>query len=128
MSQEIFSPSSSLDGLWHALYGSAVGGTGYLLLRKGKVLGCDNQYFIEGSYEVCADGTVKALIAVDHFSGEPRTIFGDFGFLKLMNYTAELTGKADPFGLIVLAGQVNGNPDLVISVRLARLLPGVGAA
>ena len=114
--------SIELDGLWYAIYGSSLGGNGCVLLRQGKVLGCDNQYFIEGSYQLSSEGTVTVSVVIEHFSGEARTIFGDCEPLTLTKYTVELSGRACT-SFVVLTGHVEKHPDLVISVRLIRLLP-----
>jgi hypothetical protein len=115
--------NKSLDGMWHALYANALPGLGYIMLRSGKVLGCDARYFIEGTYEVSAEGKVTVEIALSHYRGEPRTIVGDSGPVILTSYSVYLSGEIDAAGTLLLTGFVNGNRDLFTSAQLIRLIP-----
>jgi T3SS negative regulator,GrlR len=65
-------------GMRYLLCSSA--GEGIVLLRNGFILGCDNQYFYEGRFEVDGDGGFRALVTVSHYAGDRAVcIFGEFG-------------------------------------------------
>jgi hypothetical protein len=113
----------NLDGAWQADFGSDLSGQGVVLLRNGKVLGCDHQYFYDGTYETEGNGTIKAHITVEHYAGEPRSIFGDFGpSVALVGYRVELHGVAVG-GRVQLNGTINGDPDRALVIMLTRLMP-----
>jgi hypothetical protein len=46
---------NQFDGAWRAVYAQSLWGEGLVLLRSGKLLGCDEQYFFEGNYSVSDD-------------------------------------------------------------------------
>ncbi len=117
---------NSLDGAWHAVFGSALAGEGIVLLRNGTVLGCDNQYFYEGNYEPAGDSGIQARINVSHYASDrPTSIFGDFGPLTLKRYHAELRGALTADGSLHFRGAMNGDPDRELVVTLTRLVPRV---
>jgi hypothetical protein len=62
---------NKVDGAWYAVFGSKLAGDRMVLLRNGTLLGCDNQYFYEGVYELGDDGTLRARIKVSHYCRAP---------------------------------------------------------
>jgi hypothetical protein len=111
-----------LDGAWRTRYAQTGWGTGFVVLRKGRLLGCDNQYAYEGTYQTVG-GHLTAHLEVEHYAGEPRSIFGGFGELTLVQYVADLTATEVGEKVIAFDAVVNGNPNLSFKVRLERLMP-----
>lgn len=110
------------DGAWRAVFGSELAGEGIVLLRNGTVLGCDHRYFYQGNYETASDGSITARIRVEHYAGEPLSIFGEFEDLTLVSYQTELRG-VEVAGAVQLNGTVTGDPGRALVVTLIRLLP-----
>jgi len=110
------------DGAWQADFGSDLSEQSVVLLRNGKVLGCDHQYFYEGTFSIGTDGTIRAHIKVEHYAGQPRSIFGDFGTLALVSYQTDLRGVVER-GKVHLMGSINGDPNKTLVVTLTRLMP-----
>ncbi len=116
---------NGFDGAWHPIFAAQLGGEGIVLLRNGAILGCDNQYFYEGSYELDGAGTFRARVKVSHYAGDRAvSIFGEFGpFATLESFQAELRGVRDSNGRLQLNGDVTGDPDRRLAVILTRLVP-----
>jgi T3SS negative regulator,GrlR len=115
---------NSFDGAWHAVFGSALAGNGVVLLRNGTILGCDNQYFYEGTYKVAGDAAIEAWVKVSHYAGDrPVSIFGEFGSATLESYQAELDGTLRADGRLHLKCAMNGDPDRELAVMLTRMIP-----
>ena len=104
-----------LEALWSVEFVSNVQsfGSGIVVLETGRVLGGDAQYFYVGSYLV-ENGTVKATVTINHYSGPPNTIFGEAKSVTL-NFSG--TPAHNNFEL---QGAVAGNPALTVSVRFTR--------
>jgi hypothetical protein len=114
---------NNLDGAWYAAFGSKLAGDGMVLLRNGTLLGCDNQYFYEGAYELGDDGRLRARIDVCHYAcDQPVSIFGSFESLTLERFQADLQG-VEVAGRLLLNGTVNGDPERTLAVSLTRFLP-----
>jgi hypothetical protein len=111
------------DGAWRALYAERLWGEGIVVLHNGELLGCDSQYVYRGNYDTSSGATLTAHLEVQHYAGEPRSIFGEFGAVRLIKYTADLTSIEVQERVVVFEGTMNGNPDLIFRVRLERLLP-----
>jgi T3SS negative regulator,GrlR len=114
--------SNELDGAWHAVYQEALSGEGVVILRSGKLIGCDQQYFFEGDYSALVDGHVSATIHVNHFAGEPRSIFHRGDTVRLVEYSAKLEGRIEGNRLL-FEGEVDYSP-LRFRVALTRQIPG----
>ena len=103
-------------------------GEGIVLLRNRFILGCDDQYFYEGSY-VLDDGAFRALVKVSHYAGDRAvSIFRDSGpFATLESFHAELRGAQDSNGTLQLSGGITGEPDrrLAVAVALSRIVPNL---
>src|SRR5690349_23562412 len=84
---------NQVDGAWRALYAERLWGEGLVVLRSGKLLGCDPQYFYEGDYTVSDDGRLSARIHVRHYAGLRRSIFQRGAAVTLEEYSAELQGR-----------------------------------
>jgi len=101
-----------------------MGGEGLVMLRNGDLLGCDNQYFYQGSYELDDDDRrLTAVVKVSHYAGDqPVSIFGTFDSLTLESFQAELE-EVYVAGVLRLHGTVTGDPVRKLLVSLMRLLP-----
>lgn len=120
------SSTESIDGVWEALFAERQWGSGVLIIRNGKFLGCDRAYFFQGTVEMSGDGrSLKADVHVEHYAGQTSSIFFKPEEPALIEYDTELSGSyVDADGTVVLSGVVDGNPDLKLTVRLMRLIPG----
>lgn len=115
---------NSFDGVWQADFGSLLGDRGLVLIRRDRILGCDNHYFYEGTFELEADNTIKAHVQIEHFAGQARPIFGPPGSaLMLASYTAELQGVSAAHGPLQLRGVINGDSEKALVITLTRLMP-----
>jgi hypothetical protein len=79
-----------VEGLWSAEFfippsGTAVFGSGVVVLNQGKILGGDSTYYYHGDY-VIAGGQFIAHVETKHYSGPNNNIFGEgikFNVVKL---------------------------------------------
>ena len=121
--------TNGFDGAWHAIFAAQLGGEGIVLLRNGSILGCVNQYFYEGSYELDGAGTFKARVKVSHYAGDRVVSISwrvravcDSVRASRLNCCA---GVQDSNGRLQLKGDVTGDPDRRLAVILTRLVPKV---
>lgn len=104
-----------LPGLYSIVFAAPGGnaGIGLVVADKGKLHGGDLSYLYRGTYET--DGSsLKARIHVSHYRGQPNSILGPLG-----NFTLVLSGNASDTRFS-LSGQVEGNPQLMISIVAER--------
>jgi len=113
----------NFDGAWRAFYAEALGGEGIVILRSGKILGCDKQFFYEGEYSVSDNGRLSGKIHVQHYAGDERSIFQrDDGWPRLVEYWAEVEGGIE--GTVLrLVGTVVHHDGLSFPIDLSRVLP-----
>jgi len=104
--------SPDAPGVW--------GGGGTVMLRCGHLLGGDDQYFWQGSYNISADDKVTAEVRARLHSGNASSIFGSFGDLKLTEFVVDFEGGAQEDGVYRLVGQVRGHDGLKMIMRLSR--------
>jgi hypothetical protein len=104
-----------LPGLYSVVFAAPGGnaGIGLVVVDNGKIHGGDLTYLYRGTYQ--SDGqSVKAKIHVSHYRGQPNSILG-----AISNFVLTLSGKASDSGF-ALSGQVEGHPQLLISITAQR--------
>lgn len=90
-----------------------------MVLKDGMLIGGDEQYFYDGTYELRDEGTFDAHVSVTHVAGEATTVFGGFGQLQLRDFYLRLEAKLN--GPVVdLMGFIEGHDDLKIGITLKR--------
>ena len=77
----------NLDGVWRAVYEPEASGQGFVVLRQGRILGCDEGWFIEGSYEVVKASRLTGRIRVSRYNEAGESIFGSFRPVDLRSYS-----------------------------------------
>ena len=104
-----------LEALWSVEFISNLGifGAGVVVFETGRIFGGDSAYYYLGSCHVKND-TVVAEIEVNHYTGQPFSIFG-----HLDKFNLKLTGKIQE-PTMELQGYLVENPSMVISVRLTK--------
>ena len=58
----------NLDGVWRAIYTSTLWGEGIIVLREGRVLGCDDGWFIDGSIEIITPDQLEGAVRVSRYN------------------------------------------------------------
>lgn len=86
---EALQKMARFDGAREADFGAELGGLGVVLLRRGQLLGCNNQYFYAGSYTAETDGSIQARIKVKHYAGQAHP---NFNVGPSVSYIASLHG------------------------------------
>jgi hypothetical protein len=105
-----------MDGLWTAVFQAAGGvGGGVAVFRNGQVVGGDSAYLYEGDYQVSGD-QLRGTIRVRNFLSGVQSVFGN-----VPNFTLQLEGRVTNSSAEV-RGQVVGNPQLQIGIRLTKQL------
>lgn len=106
----------SLEGLWtgsfrfqNAEYGCVV------VLEAGRVFGGDSFFYYSGWYEESGEGSLKATVHVQHYTGPNMTIFGD----AINRYAVEIRGQLDGNKIRSTFTRLD-RPGLTASVVLAR--------
>ncbi|MGO9060121.1 MAG: hypothetical protein ACLQU2_22480, partial [Candidatus Binataceae bacterium] len=94
-------------------------GLGVVVLKDGEIVGGDEQYLYDGTYDLREDGTFNARVAVTHAGGEATTVFGGFGQLELRDFSLRLEGKLNG-PMVDLMGFIQGHDDLKIGITLKR--------
>jgi hypothetical protein len=112
----------NLDGVWRAVYEPETSGQGFVVLRQGRILGCDEGWFIEGSYEVVKAGRLTGRIRVSRYNDAGESIFGSFGPVDLRSYSLALEGRIAG-RTIEIEAFVIGKPGLSPRIRLEKVLP-----
>jgi hypothetical protein len=103
-----------MDGFWTAVFQSAGGaGGGVAVFRNGQVLGGDSAYQYQGTYQV-EGGQLQGTVQVSRFLQGVQSVFGN-----LPNFTLQLQGRVTN-GSADVRGQVVGNPQLQIGIRLTK--------
>ena len=111
-----------LDGAWRAVFAESLSGAGVVILRSGKLLGCDSQFFYEGDYATLEDGRLTVQIHVKYYAGEGRSIFYGAEQVSRVDFYADLEGKVDGTTLIQFSGKIrNTVAAYQLSVALTRL-------
>jgi T3SS negative regulator,GrlR len=106
-----------------AIFADKLWGEGFVILRNGRLLGCDPFYFFEGTFEVSDNGkNVKASVQVERYAGPATSIFFGAGGPEVVKYTVEFEG-AYAEGALRLIGTMNWNPDLKLTAHLVRIIP-----
>jgi len=112
----------NLDGAWRAVFGESLSGAGVVILRLGKLLGCDSQFFYEGDYATFDNGRLTAEIHVKHYAGEGRSIFYGAEQVSPVDFYVHLEGKVDGTTLLQLSGTLRSTAaDYQLSATLTRL-------
>jgi hypothetical protein len=111
-----------LDGAWRAVFAESLSGAGVVILRSGKLLGCDSQFFYEGDYATLDDGRLTAEIHVKYYAGEGRSIFYGGEQVSPVDFYADLEGKIDGTTLLQFSGTIrNTAAAYQLSATLTRL-------
>lgn len=112
------------DGAWRARYAAALWGEGLVVLRAGKFLGCDQQFFYDGEYSVSDDGRFAGKVHVKHYAGDERDIFQRTdGGPRLVEYSADIEGRIEG-NVLRLVGTVMHHDGLSpFPIVLTRVLP-----
>jgi hypothetical protein len=105
-----------IDGLWIVRYHGPQGvGAGVVVFTKGQVLGGDNGFTYNGSFEL-KDNTFKAKVSVKNFDLAIPNVLGIPGDFDLL-----LEGKVSN-DKIEGTGALATHPEAKIVVRLAKFL------
>jgi hypothetical protein len=112
----------NLDGAWRAVFAESLSGAGVVILRSGKLLGCDSQFFYEGDYAAFDNGRLTAEIRVKRYAGEGRSIFYGTEQVSPVDLYADLEGKVDGTTLLQFSGTIrNSAAAYQLSATLTRL-------
>ncbi len=104
-----------LEALWSVEFvsNSGVVGAGVVIFESSRIFGGDSQYYYVGNYKV-KDSKVSARIVVEHYSGNPSSVFG-----TRKNFTILVEGDVGE-KVMEVHGQIEDEPESQISIRLTR--------
>ena len=78
-------------------------GRGLIIIDEGRANGGDDKFLFRGRFDTY-NGDIQAVIEVNHYRGEPTSVFG-----PIKNFTLNLSGKSDGNTFTVTGGVVNMN-------------------
>ena len=104
-----------IEALWSMRFGAEVEGSGVVVLETERIFGGDARYYYLGEYKV-EGKTISAIVKVQHYHGEPRSIFG---YQKRFTVHSRCEIKED--GTIQCYGQMQDCLDGQMAVVLTRL-------
>jgi hypothetical protein len=106
------------DGIYSASFvaGGSPGGTGVVVVEGGRLQGGDSAYFYKGKFRLADPNGTSAVVDVQRYSNIFDSIFG-----KRDSYRLILTGVAEGDGGFTLSGHIEGEPQSLIMIKLARI-------
>jgi hypothetical protein len=104
-----------IEALWSLEFISSqrIYGAGVVVLETDRLVGGDAQYFYIGRYKI-ESGIIEADVDVEHYAGQPFSIFGPSQRLKVI-----LKGKV-VYPVMELQGCLANNPKQTFTVRCTK--------
>ena len=90
-------------------------GVGIAVLDGAALHGGGFDYLYKGKYRLADNNQVIATVDVENYTGKPNSVLG-----LLRSYRLILSGVAAPQSF-TLSGQVEGQPQLIISIELTKI-------
>lgn len=107
-----------LNGIYSTSFaGNAAAGTGVVIIDGARIMGGDTSFVYRGKHRPNEKNGITAVIDVEKHSDIMLSIFGDLSKFRLnLNGVVASNGEE-----LVLSGQVEGKPHLMIAMKLTKL-------